>query len=122
MADQRCLPVAAEGDVSERPSVALCVGKDCRQRCEFAKVRKMLAVDCDVVELKCVGLCNGPVVVTDLDNSAPDVYCKLRSKSDRRLLRERVTGDRRARKKLVDKRVARKKVLNVVSRQLRRVA
>lgn len=101
--------------------MALCFGKDCRQRCEFAKVRKMLALDCDLVELKCVGLCNGPVVVTDLDANVPVVYSKLRSKSDRRLLRERVNGDRQARKKLADKRIARKKVLSVISRRLQGV-
>lgn len=82
----------------------------------------MLALNCDLVELKCVGLCNGPVVVTDLDANVPDVYSKLRSKSDRRLFRTRVSGDSRARKKLADKRVARKSVLNVISRRLQRVA
>ena len=81
MAERRQLSATA---VDERPLVAMCAGKDCRKRCEFAKIRVELDAACDVVEFRCVGICSGPVVVIGADSDKPQVYSKLRSKSQRR--------------------------------------
>lgn len=66
--------------------MALCAGKDCRKRCEFAKVRTTLRRAHDVVELSCVGICDGPVVVVRPDQNKPVVLSKLRTKRDREQL------------------------------------
>lgn len=77
----------------DRPVVALCAGKDCKKRCEFAKMHHALAKQCDVVELKCVGICSGPVVVAHADSDEPRVFAKMTTKKDRRdLLRVAVDG------------------------------
>jgi hypothetical protein len=106
--------------VAERPIVAVCAGKDCRKRGEFAKLRDALDEQCDVTELKCVGLCNGPVVVLDPQGAKPAVYSKLRSKRHRKLLLAVATGDARARRDLSNRRVSTKKVISGVSRQAKR--
>ncbi|BAN04455.1 hypothetical protein [Ilumatobacter coccineus] len=77
----------------DRPRVALCAGKDCKKRCEFAKMHDALSERCDVVELKCVGICSGSVVVANVDSDDPRVFAKLKSKRDRQeLLRIVVDG------------------------------
>jgi predicted metal-binding protein len=75
-----------------RPIVALCAGKDCRKRCEFAKVRDTLSKKCDVVDLTCVGICSGPVVVAHADSDEPRVFAKLRTKEHRKALLRVVGG------------------------------
>lgn len=117
MADHRKLSVTP---IDDRPVVALCAGKGCRKRCEFAEVRKVLDRDCDVIELKCIGLCNGPVVVAQPDTDSPVVYAKLRSKRDRGLLVGLASGDAQARRKLSSRKVDKKKSVTAVTRQLRR--
>jgi len=106
--------------VADRPVVAMCAGKDCRKRCEFAKMRDSLDAQCDVVELKCIGLCNGPVVVIDPERPKPAVYSRLRSKRQRSLLLSVVAGDKRAIKELAGRRVSKKKAVSSVARQVRR--
>lgn len=96
-ADRRQLSATA---VVDRPVVAMCVGKDCRQRDEFAKIRDQLGVVCDVVELRCMGICSGPVVVTGAGSDTPQVYSKLRSKSQRRHVLEAVVEGRKPSKAL----------------------
>ncbi|WP_394933469.1 hypothetical protein [uncultured Ilumatobacter sp.] len=117
MAEQAHLTVAPP---AERPRVGMCVGKDCRKRCESAKVRTVLERGCDVVDLKCVGLCDGPVVVALIDSVKPAVYAKLRTKKQRSLLVAMISGDGRARKELAGRRVTKKKVAAAVVRQIRR--
>ncbi len=80
--------------------IALCAGKDCRKRGEFAKVRHAVDERCVVIELKCVGICSGPVVVAHPTSETPLVLSKLRSKQDRKLLVRLVDGDRTATKQL----------------------
>lgn len=106
--------------VADRPVVAMCAGKDCRKRCEFPKMRDSLDKQCDVVDLKCIGLCNGPVVVVDPAGAKPLVYSRLRSKRQRSLLLSVVAGDKRAIKELAGRRVSKKKAAALVSRQLKR--
>lgn len=48
-----------------RPVVGMCVGKDCRRTDGFAKVQRQLASACEVLELKCLDVCDGVVVVVD---------------------------------------------------------
>ena len=103
-----------------RPIVGLCAGKDCRKRCEFGKVGKVLDRHCDVVELKCVRLWDGPVVVTDADGASRIVYSKIRSKQQRALLVGVVGGDRDARKRLAGRRVTKKKGVGAAARQMKR--
>ena len=67
-----------------RATVAMCAGKDCRARCEYSKMRRALERHCDVVELACVGICKGPVVVAHPHSEAPLVFSKLRSKQQRK--------------------------------------
>ena len=106
--------------VAERPVVAMCAGKDCRKRCDFAKVREDLQVSCDVVDLACLGLCNGPVVVLDAELKNRMVLSKLRSKRQRKLVVAAATGDARARRDLSKRRVTKKKVVSRVARQAKR--
>jgi len=104
----------------DRPAVGLCAGKACCKRGASVEVRDVLERECDVIDLRCVGLCSGPVVVIDPASSKPAVYSKLRTKKHRALLIELVAGDARARKQLADRRVSKKKVVAAVTRQLRR--
>jgi len=117
VADQTHLVIARPVD---RPVVGLCTGKDCRKRCEFSKVQKVLDRDCEVVHLKCVGLCDGPVVVVEPHLARPSVYSKLRTKRQRSLLSDLISGDARARKELAARRVTKKKVVAAVVRQVKR--
>lgn len=89
MPKQRTIPV------NVRPVVAMCAGKDCRKRCEFAKMHDELAERCDVVDLGCVGICNGPVVVVDPAAEQPLVLSKLRKKQHGRLVSELATSGSR---------------------------
>ena len=79
--------------MSDQPVVALCSGKDCRTRCEYRKVRAALDEHCTVIDLKCVGLCDGPVVVAHPTSDTPLVLSKLRTKRDRKQLVRLVAGD-----------------------------
>ncbi len=67
-----------------RPLVAMCEGKDCRKRCGFDKLHDELVKRCDVVDLGCVGICSGPVVVVRPTADEPLVFSKLRKKQHRR--------------------------------------
>ena len=100
-----------------RPVVALCAGKDCARRCESAKMRATLEVECVIIDIACVGLCNGPVVVIDADAGRPAVYTKLRSKRQRRLVLAAARGKRRARRDLTASSVGKAKVVRRVARQ-----
>ena len=71
---------------SDRPIVAMCAGKDCRKRCEFAAVHDELVEQCDIVDIRCVGICSGPVVVVHPTADQPLVFSKLRKKRQRREL------------------------------------
>jgi hypothetical protein len=71
----------------------LCAGKDCRTRCEYRKVRTALDDHCTVIDIKCVGLCAGPVVVAHPTSDRPLVLAKLRTKRDRKQLVRLVVGD-----------------------------
>jgi len=87
--DRTALRVTA---VDASPIVALCAGKDCRKRDEFSKVRAALEPRCALVEVECVGICSGPVVVARPDTQDPLVFSKLRSKQHRKDLVRMIDG------------------------------
>jgi hypothetical protein len=45
------------------PEIGLCTGKDCRRADGFRTVQRELGRACTVVELPCLDVCDGPVVV-----------------------------------------------------------
>lgn len=101
--------------------VGICAGKDCRKRGEFAKVQKALDRECVVLKLKCVGLCDGPiVVVVHPGPDSPAVYSRLRTKRQRSLIVGLASGDVGARKQLSGRKVDKKKAATSVERQLKR--
>lgn len=95
--------------MAEPPVVAVCAGKDCRKRCEYTRIRADLEPRCDLIELTCVGICSGPVVVANADSAAPLVLAKLRSKKHRRDLLRLVDGGGRVSKELAKRRVGKSK-------------
>lgn len=105
--------------VAERPVVAMCAGKDCAKRCEFGKMRDALERDCDVVDLTCLGLCNGPVVVLHAGRKQRVVLSKLRSKQQRKFVVAAAAGDSQAQRRLSKRRVTKKKVVGRVARQMK---
>lgn len=93
----------------ESPVVAICAGKDCRKRCEYARLRADLEPRCDIVEVACVGICSGPVVVANADSTDPLVLARLRSKKHRRDLLRLVDGGGRVSKELAKRTVGKNK-------------
>ncbi len=66
------------------PSVAMCAGEDCRKRCELVKLRAALDAECEVIELKCVGNCRGPVIVAPPASKCPLDSARVRTKQQPR--------------------------------------
>jgi hypothetical protein len=54
-------------------NVAVCIGKHCSHRPESAQLVSMLSVICDPVEVRCLGICDGPVVAVTFGDSPDDV-------------------------------------------------
>lgn len=52
--------------MAKRPEVGVCTGKDCRRSDGYRTVRRELGRDCTVIELPCLDVCDGPVVVVDI--------------------------------------------------------
>ncbi len=75
------MPVPS-GEMSARPCVALCAGKDCRRAEGYRELRSELGADADVSVVRCLEVCVGPVVVVEL--SKPIVLRKLRTRKQRR--------------------------------------
>lgn len=57
-------------------------------------MRAALDGHCTVVELKCVDICAGPVVVVHPDRKRPVVYAKLRTRQDRRAIIDVIGGSK----------------------------
>ncbi|MFT6390548.1 MAG: hypothetical protein ACJA14_000055 [Ilumatobacter sp.] len=68
-------------------------------------MRDALAKKCEVVELKCVGICSGCVVVANPRSSDPTVYSKLRTKKHRRHLLRVVVDEKPPSSELAKRRV-----------------
>ena len=101
-------------------TVALCAGKDCRKRKEFGTLRNDLDGRCDVVELTCVGICSGPVVVVAPASKQPLVFAKLRTKQDRRAVVELALRGGKPAKRLRSRAVS-KSTRTATVRRVRRV-
>lgn len=106
--------------MTDRPVVALCAGKDCAKRCEFAKIRATLRAEHDVVELACVGICSGPVVVVRPEADKPVVLSKLRTKRDRERLVALIASGKAPRGAMKDRVVSKSKRTSTI-KKVRRV-
>ena len=66
--------------MSRTAPVGWCAGKDCRKCDGYREMRKELEAHCHVVELPCLDLCKGAVVVVDPHADKPLVFEKVRRK------------------------------------------
>ena len=101
-----------------RPSVAVCTGKDCRRRGEHGAVVTSLAEVADVVPVRCLGICAGPVVVVRPDDG-PVVLSKVRTSKQRRQLVRTVAHDRALKPTLAAREVTGMKRLKALRRLAR---
>jgi hypothetical protein len=67
--------------MAKRPQIGLCTGKDCRKADGFRTVERELRRAGDVAELSCLDVCEGPVVVLDVDGDAPVVIERVRNRA-----------------------------------------
>jgi hypothetical protein len=67
--------------MDNRPPVGLCVGKDCRRADAFRTVERELRASCDVADLSCLDVCDGPVVVLGVRTDTPVVIERVRSRA-----------------------------------------
>ena len=96
---------------SGAPEVGLCTGKDCRHADGFRTVQRELGRACTVVELPCLDMCDGPVVVIEPRTSESVVLERVGSRAlaldvvdhvvdgdplSGRLRKRRLTGAKRA--------------------------
>ena len=89
---------------ADRPVVAVCIGKDCRQSDAHADVLSSLEEVGDVETVKCLGICSGPVVVVRPDDAAV-VLSKVRSRKQRRQLVEAVADEAPLKRTLAEQEV-----------------
>ncbi len=66
--------------MAKGPEVGLCTGKDCRKADGFRTVERELRRSCEVRALPCLDVCDGPVVVLDVDSPAPLVIERVRNR------------------------------------------
>jgi hypothetical protein len=67
--------------MAKRPEVGLCTGKDCRKSDGFRTVEREMSRACEVRELTCLDVCDGPVVVLDVRSDAPVVIERVRNRA-----------------------------------------
>lgn len=70
---------------AECPVVGWCTGKDCRAADRDGALRALASKRAQLVELRCLDLCDGAVVVGRPDGDEPVVFRKVRK---RRVLRD----------------------------------
>lgn len=105
--DQSLLPgetaslVAASLDV---PCVLLCAGKSCRKAKGFDQLRDSLEVLTKVKKVKCVDVCDGPVVGVRLRGETV-WFERMRSEKVRNAVTALLANSARVPKKLRDRRV-----------------
>ncbi len=78
--------------MSSRPTVALCSGKDCRKRCEYAPLRHDLKTVAHVKPVKCLDICDSPVVVLSPRGKDAVILDKIRTESQRHDLLKAIGG------------------------------
>lgn len=67
--------------MAKRPDVGLCTGKDCRKADGFRTIERELRRTCQVRELSCLDVCDGPVVVLDVFSEAPVIIERVRNRA-----------------------------------------
>ena len=67
--------------MTKDPRIGLCTGKDCRKADGFRTVERELRRAGDVVELPCLDVCDGPVVVLEVRSDAPVVIERVRNRA-----------------------------------------
>lgn len=67
--------------MTKEPRIGLCTGKDCRKADGFRTVERALPSAGDVVELPCLDVCDGPVVVLEVRSDAPVVIERVRNRA-----------------------------------------
>jgi hypothetical protein len=93
------------------PEVGLCTGKDCRRSNGFRTVQRELSGACTLLELPCLDVCHGVVVVIEPRSPEPVVLERVGTRAvaseivhhvvdgtpfPGRLRKRRVTGSKRA--------------------------
>lgn len=75
-----------------RPEVGLCTGKDCRRADGFRSVQRELLSACTVIELPCLDVCDGALVVLS-PRAEPVVIERVRSRALAREIVAHVVDD-----------------------------
>ena len=78
--------------MAKGPDVGLCTGKDCRKADGFRTVERELQRAGAVRTLPCLDVCDGPVVVIDVNGDAPVVIERIRNRALARELLDHVSG------------------------------
>jgi len=91
----------------KRPELGWCTGKDCRKVDGFADLRQALEPHAALVELPCLDVCDGAVVVLDPRADKPIVLRKLRTKKGLADLIAHVAEDAPLTKRLLARRIKR---------------
>ena len=79
--------------MARRPIVALCVGGDCRRAKGAGALRRALGGRCEIVDVRCLGVCDGPVAVVRPTSATPVIVARVRGEERRRALRRVVRRD-----------------------------
>lgn len=104
--------------------VAVCIGKHCSKRPESPTLAMMLGASCDPVLVRCMGVCDGPVLAVT-DGEGPDdvlILRRVRTPKDRRAL-QRLIGEGLTSKRIGKRTVTgkeRRKAVDRVGRSLAR--
>lgn len=107
--------------MSPRPRVAVCAGKSCRRHEAYGDLLRDLGGVADVVTVRCLDVCDSPVVVVGPDTERPIVLRKVRKRKQRRDLIALARGEpitARLREREV-RRKRRRKALDRLVRALR---
>ena len=105
-----------------KPEMGLCMGKDCRDRCEFSLLLSQLGPHCNVVKLPCIDICKGPVAVLDPRGENPRIYRRLRKPKSRRDLLRLARDNGEESEHLTERRVRGSKKKGVLKRLRRALA
>jgi hypothetical protein len=67
--------------MAKRPEVGVCTGKDCRRSDGYRTVQRELGRSCSIVEVSCLDVCDGPVVVLDVRSKDATVLERVRTRA-----------------------------------------
>lgn len=99
--------------------MALCSGKDCHRHESYGELRDAVRSVATVIPVRCLDLCDAPVIVTGPRSSHPDVFAKVRTPKQRRDLVAYLQGGARPTKRRVTGK-ARRKALAALAKQAKR--